>query len=346
MSSRKKSKAAKIWHRIIIALFLVLLLAVLGFVALWRPASIDESVRIYIPEGSTFESVMDSIEVHHASSSMVLLRSVLRGVSYPKHIKTGSYVVTPEMGILGLAFKLYRGNQDPIKLVVGKVRTLDQLAALIDDQLSMSADTLLCLLNNDSVCAVYGMTPQTIIALFPQNSYEFYWNISPSALLKRMKKEYDMFWNSHRLRQCETMGMSPIDVTTLASIVEEETNKNDEKENVASVYLNRLRRNMPLQADPTVKYASGNFALRRITTRVLCIQSPYNTYLNKGLPPGPICIPSHYSIDAVLKNRQTNYFFFCAREDFSGYHRFASTLAEHSRNAARYHRELNARGIK
>lgn len=332
--------------RFLIILVVLLLLVGLGFFALWRPAPIDEPVRINIPAGSTFDAVMDSVETHNATSSIALLRSVLRCVSYSEHVKSGSYVVTPEMGVLRLAFKLHRGNQDPVRLVIGQARTVEQLSSLIASQVDIPCDTLLRMLRDDSICAQYGMSPATIIALFPKNSYEVYWNISPSALLKRMQKEYNAFWNSRRQRQCEALQLTPVEVTTLASIVEEETNQDDEKENVASVYLNRLRIGMPLQADPTVKYASGNFALRRITAATLRIESPYNTYLNKGLPPGPICIPGRASIDAVLANRKTNYIYFCASEDFSGHHRFAATLSEHNANAARYHKALNARGIK
>ena len=333
-------------NRFFIILAVLLLLAGIGFIALCRPAPIDEPVRIYIPEGSSFDAVMDSVEAHHAASSVALLRSVARCISYPEHIKSGSYVVTPDMGVLRLAFKLYRGNQDPVRLVIGQARTIDQLANQVDAQLAISHDTLLRLLRSDSVCAQYGMTPNTIIALFPKNSYEVYWNISPQGLLNRMQREHNAFWDSRRIKRCEQLQMTPVEVVTLASIVEEETNQDDEKENVASVYLNRLRIGMPLQADPTVKYASGNFALRRITAATLRIESPYNTYLNKGLPPGPICIPGRASIDAVLANRKTNFIYFCAREDFSGHHRFASSLAEHNANAARYHQALNARGIK
>lgn len=346
MSKKKKSFISSVWGRLLTVLVVVALLAAVAFIALWRPAPIDEPVRIYIPDGSSFEAVMDSVASHNAASSMALLRSVARGISYPEHVKPGSYIVTPDMGVLRLAFKLYRGNQDPVRLVIGQVRTVEQLTEIVGSQLAMSADTLRGLLRDDSICGIYGMTPNTIVALFPRNSYELYWNISPSALLKRMQREYNSFWNNSRQRQCAQLRMTPVEVTTLASIVEEETHQDDEKENIASVYLNRLRMGMPLQADPTVKYASGNFALRRITASTLRVESPYNTYKNKGLPPGPICIPGRSSIDAVLANRKTNFLYFCAREDFSGHHRFASTLAEHNRNAARYHQALNARGIK
>ena len=332
--------------RLLIAAAAILLLAAIGFIALWRPAPIDEPVRINIPSGSSFEAVMDSVEHHHATSSLPLLRSIARVISYPENVKSGSYLITPDMGVLRLAFKLHRGNQDPIRLTVGHVRTIDQLASSLSAQLACTSDSLLQLLRSDSVCASYGFTPATIIALFPKNTYEVYWNIAPRQLMKRMKREYDAFWNDRRKEQCLKLNLTPIEVVTLASIVEEETNQDDEKENIASVYLNRIRRGMPLQADPTVKYAVGDFTLRRITASALRVESPYNTYKNQGLPPGPICLPGRASIDAVLANRPTNYLYFCAREDFSGHHRFAATLTEHNANATRYHQALNARGIK
>ncbi|KWW30070.1 MAG: UPF0755 protein [bacterium P3] len=346
MTVTQTRKRTILLRRLLAAVATLLLLAALCFVALWKPAPVSEPVRVNIPHGSTFEAVIDSVERHHAASSIPLFRAIARCISYPEHIKSGSYVVTPDMGVLRLVFKLYRGNQDPVRLTIGNLRTVDRLAASIASQLELSYDTMLCILRSDSICAQYGFTPATIIALFPKNSYEVYWNIPPRQLLHRMQREYGNFWDDRRLSRCSAIHLTPVEVTTLASIVEEETNQDDEKENIASVYLNRLRRGIPLQADPTVKFAAGNFALRRVTTAVLRTESPYNTYLHQGLPPGPICIPGRASIDAVLANRQTDFLYFCAREDFSGHHRFAATLAEHNRNAARYHRALNARGIK
>ena len=181
--------------------------------------------------------------------------------------------------------------------------------------------------------------------MFLQNTYEIYWTISPKALLDRMKRESDYFWDKRQI-QLQNIGLTRQQVMTIASIVEEETNVEEEKPVIASVYLNRFRIGMPLQADPTVKYAIGDFTIRRILNNMLSVDSPYNTYRYAGLPPGPICLPSTASIDAVLKNKKTDYLFFCAKEDFSGRHNFAVDYAEHMANARRYQAALNARGIK
>ena len=332
-------------------IFLIAFALVAAFIAwlffmLWKPAPVDDPVRIYIPRGSSYEAVIDTVVAHHCVASVPLLRTVFKALGYANHVKPGSYVVTPDMGVFRLATKLYRGNQDPVQLTVGRVRTLRQLSQQLAAQLEFDGDTLYRLLTTDSICAKFGMTPATIIALFPSNTYEVYWTIRPQQLVDRMHDEYRRFWNDRRLSQCSQLNLTPVEVVTLASIVEEETNQNDEKETIASVYLNRLRSGMPLQADPTVKFATGNFSLRRITAAALAVESPYNTYRRQGLPPGPICLPGPVSIDAVLANRRTPYYYFCACDDFSGHHRFAASLAEHNRNAALYHKALNARGIK
>ena len=324
----------------------LLLLSGWLFISLWKPGPLTDSVRIYIPRGSTYEAVLDTLTKHDCVSNVTLTKSIQRFIGYPKHVKSGSYIITPDMGIIRLSMKLHRGNQDPVTLTINGARTIRQLSERIAAQLEFGADTLIHLLSNDSVCADFGLTPHTVIALFQRNTYEVYWNITPQHFLQRMHNEFDAFWTSERKRKAQAMNLTQAEVVTLASIVEEETNQDDEKENIASVYLNRLRMGMPLQADPTVKFATGNFALRRITSAVLSVESPYNTYRHKGLPPGPICLPTTASIDAVLANKKTPYYFFCAKEDFSGHHNFATTLAEHNGNAARYHKALNAKGIK
>lgn len=340
--SRRKQRGFNIF----VVIAIVVVLSGGALFALWKPAPINEDERIFIPRDSTFDAVVDTVVAHRCVSSAALFRTVSRFVSYTEHVKSGSYLVTPNMGVIRLVYKLYRGNQDPVRLTIGNIRTIDQLCHSLGSQLEFSADTMRRLLGDDSLCAAFDLTPQSIISLFMQNSYEVYWNIRPNQLLQRMETEYDRYWNEGRLRQCVALKLSPAEVTTLASIVEEETRQDDEKELIASVYLNRLRRGMPLQADPTVKFATGNFALRRITASALKTESPYNTYTRRGLPPGPICIPGRASLEAVLANRQSNYIYFCASDDFSGHHRFAATLAEHNENARRYHRALDARGIK
>jgi UPF0755 protein len=201
-------------------------------------------------------------------------------------------------------------------------------------------------MKNEEACAKYGFTSETIMCMFLPDTYFIYWNSSVEDFMDRMKTEYEKFWNDKRLAQAKVINMTPIQVGVMASIVQSETNKPDEMPRVAGVYVNRIATDMPLQADPTVKFAVGDFSLKRILTKHLMTPSPYNTYINTGLPPGPIALPERVALDAVLGYEKHNYTYFCAKEDFSGYHNFAATYTEHLKNADIYQAALDARGIK
>lgn len=343
-STTKTSKRQNVIFGTIAVLLLVVIVASLAILRSQKMANNDK-VTIYIPTGSTFNDVVDSLNTHQCIDNAMVFKTLSRLRHYRDNVKGGCYIIKPHASVWNTVTKLYYGNQDPIHLTINKHRTKQQLCKYLGKRLELDADTLLALLDNDSVCAAFGHTTQTIIAMFPQNTYDIYWNITPSKLLERMNNESTKFWNNERMAKCKSLNLTTDEVTTLASIVEEETNKNDEKANIASVYLNRLRKGMPLQADPTLKYAAGDFTLRRLLNIHMESNSPYNTYRFKGLPPGPICIPSAASIDAVLQNKQTDYIYFCARADFSGYHSFATNLAQHNANAAAFHAELNRRKI-
>lgn len=278
--------------------------------------------------------------------SVARVERMLSFYGFDASAREGAYRLEPGMSAWKVALKLSRGGQTPVRVTFNNVRTLDQLAERLAEQLCFSKEELLPLLQSDSVCAALGFTPATLPALFLPDTYEFYWTVTPEAFLQKLGKEYARFWEGKRAEQAQSCGLTPVEVATLASIVEEETNKPDEMGTVAGLYMNRLRKGMPLQADPTVKFAWGDFALKRILNKHLAIESPYNTYRVTGLPPGPIRIASKQAIDAVLNHKPNPYLYMCAREDFSGYHNFATTLAEHQRNAMRYQRELNRRGIR
>ena len=333
MTKRKHLHRKHLYLGIFIAL--TLLVAVLGIAVLNLRPSIDEPTRVYVPSGSTYETVLDTLQTHNCIPSMTLFKILAKVRGYDQSVKSGSYVITPTMNSIGIVQKLYRGAQDPVSITISRHRTKESLSKYLADHLEMSADEMMAELTSD-----------TALTDFTQNTFEVYWNTSPQRFHERMRRETRLFWNEDRMAKCADLGMTPTQVTILASIVEEETNNNEEKPNIASVYLNRLRKGMLLQADPTLKYAVGDFTIRRLTAKHIAADSPYNTYKNKGLPPGPICIPSHASIDAVLANKTTAYLYFCAKEDFSGRHNFAATLAEHNRNAARFHKALNERNIK
>ena len=260
--------------------------------------------------------------------------------------RTGRYRVHPEMTYLGLYRQLRNGIQEPMKLVVPTTRTMDRLASVLGQSLMVDSAEIAMALTDSMYCATHGYTTATIPALFIPNTYEVYWDISVDKLVERMQRENARFWTAERNAKAEACGLTHEEVATLASIVDEETANNAEKPVIAGLYLNRMRTGMPLQADPTVKFAVGDFTLRRILGKHLQVESPYNTYRVNGLPPGPIRIPSVAGLEAVLNHADHKYLYMCAKEDFSGTHNFAVTAAEHHRNACRYINALNARGIR
>ena len=261
-------------------------------------------------------------------------------------LRTGRYRVVPDMTYLSLYRQLRNGTQEPMNLVIPTSRTIDRLASVLSQSLMVDSAEIASALSDSTYCVTHGYTTATIPALFIPNTYEVYWDISVDKFIERMERENNRFWTAERKAKAKACGLTHEQVATLASIVDEETANNAEKPMIAGLYLNRLRLGMPLQADPTVKFAVGDFSLRRILNKHLRVESPYNTYLNEGLPPGPIRIASIAGLDAVLNHAEHNYLYMCAKEDFSGTHNFAATLPEHYRNARRYVKALNARGIK
>lgn len=307
---------------ILIIILTLLLLATLGLYFLLNSRTTNsEPRRLFLPEGTTYQALCDSLD---ASRSFRLFAETL---DLDERVRPGSYVVEPHMSNLTLVRKLRNGQQDPLRLTIGKFRTPQQLNDYLNSKL----------MHNDF------HIPLDSFHLVLQDTYEFYWTVTPEQFMQRMGKEYDKFWG---VKGSEEDSLSLHDIIILASIVEEETNNNAEKPLIASVYLNRLRRGIPLQADPTVKYAVGDFTLRRILHKHLAAESPFNTYLHTGLPPAPICLPSKATIKAVLNAPETNYIYFCASDKMDGTHRFAATIAEHQRNAAAFHRALDQRGVK
>ena len=241
---------------------------------------------------------------------------------------------------------MHAGRQTPVRLVLGKFRTKAQLASFLSRKLRSDSTQWVQMLQDSFRYDSVSVGPELQMALYLPNTYEMYWTVEPKAFQSRMLKEFKVFWTSRRMAQAERVGLYPFEVITLASIVEEETQFKPERPVVAGVYLNRLRIGMPLQADPTLKFAAQDFALRRIGKKQIAISSPYNTYKVKGLPPGPICTPSADAIDAVLQGQTHSFLYFCADPTQPGTHRFAATWSQHQQNAEAYHRWLNRRGIR
>ena len=299
---------------------------------------------LYIDTDDTPDSVFTKLSDVSSESGMKGLRFLANHYDYT--VRTGRYVIEPGKKALDVFRQLRNGQQSPVMMTVPDVRTTDRLAGRITTKLMLDSAIVAQALADPAFCQRLGYDTATIFCLFVPNTYEVYWNISLDALMQRMQKEHDAFWNDERRHKAEAQGLTPNEVVILASIIDEETANNAEKPVIAGMYLNRLNRGMLLQADPTVKYALGDFTLKRILNRHLEVDSPYNTYKYAGLMPGPIRLPSIQAIEAVLNPDHNDYLYMCAKEDFSGTHNFACTLAEHNQNARRYQQALNQRGIR
>lgn len=302
----------------------------------------EEDTYILIYEGLTKSDVKEELDKSGVRTwGFSLLSNLLNYQPRP-----GRYAVKRGDNILTLFRRLRNGQQEPINLTIPSVRTLDRLAAYLGERLMLDSIMFNNAFRDSAFCQRYDYTCETLPALFVPNTYQVYWNITLDDFMARMKRENKTFWTDERNRKAQAMGFTHEEVATLASIVDEETANNTEKPMVAGMYVKRLEIGMPLQADPTVKFAVGDFSLRRIWGKHLTVDSPYNTYKNTGLPPGPIRIPSVAGIDAVLNYVHHDFIYMCAKEDFSGTHNFARTYSEHLKNARRYTQALNKRNIR
>ncbi len=302
--------------------------------------------ELYIPTGAVYNDVLQNLKDQKIIISPTSFDWVAKQMNYPNKIYPGRYILPNKMSNRDLIIKLRTGNQDPVDITINNIRTKDQLLQLLPQQLEADSTKFAKLMNDRRFLASKGFTKDNVITLFISDTYRFNWNTDAETLFDRFYKEYEKYWTGERKHQAKEQRLKPEEVVTLASIVDEETVKKDEMPKVAGVYLNRLRKGQKLEADPTVKFAVGDFSLRRILKKHLQVDSPYNTYKVTGLPPGPIRIPSKAALESVLYPAKHDYIFFCAKDDFSGYHNFAKTLKEHNLNAKRYHQALNKRGIK
>ncbi len=339
-------KICKSWYFpvILAGVALIVTLVVLTF---FGKISHSEQVEyVYIDDDDTADSVFTKVETVAQNERIHGLRILSRYGKYGDKIHSGAYAIEPDISTWKLFRRLQRGEQSPVKVTIPSTRTMEKLASSLSKQLMIDSASIANLLKDQEVCRQYGYDTATIACMIIPDTYEMYWNISPKALLNRMQTQSNNFWNVERVGKAEELGLSPKEVVTLASIVDEETANDQEKPTIAGLYYNRLQRGMPLQADPTVIFANNAFGVRRVYAKDLFVDSPYNTYKYKGLPPGPIRIPSIAGIDAVLNMQNHDYLYMCAKEDFSGTHNFATTFAEHKQNANRYVQALNERGIK
>ncbi len=297
-------------------------------------------------KSATIETVTDSLEKNKMVHDVMYFRFLAKFLKYNDHVKPGRYKIKPNAGNYEVIKALRSGNQAPVKLTFNNVRLKQELVEKVGGKFEFDSTEFKKMINDPEVAKFYGFTPETIVSMFLPNTYEVYWNTTPQKLMGRMKSEYDKFWTDERKAKAKALNLSQTEVITLASIVEAETKKKDEKPRVAGVYLNHLAVNEPLRADPTVIFAIGDFGIKRLLHNQLLYKSPYNTYINKGLPPGPINIPEQSSIDAVLNREKHDYMYFCASPKLNGYHIFAVTYQEHLKNAKDYQEALNQLGIK
>jgi UPF0755 protein len=304
-----------------------------------------EKATIYIPTGSTYSRVLDSLEKHLIIANRDIFNWVAQKKNYPSLVKAGRYVVEEKMSYFSLINMLRSGSQEPVRLTFTSIRTVAQLAGRIGKQIEADSARISDFLSDPENYRKDGFTRENVISVFIPNTYEFYWNTSASGFYTRMLKEYRRFWTDARMSKARSEDLTPVEVAILASIIDEEVAKVSEKPRIAGVYLNRLKRGIPLQACPTIKFALNDFTITRVLNKHLQVDSPYNTYRHKGFPPGPIGCPTIEGLDAVLNAEKHDYLYFAAKADFSGYHNFSRSLAEHNRYANEYQRELDKRKI-
>ena len=321
-----------------------LIIAYLLYTVIYKPnvwLNEKEQIAIYIPTNSNFEDVKTILYEHGIIINRKNFEWLAKKKNYPGNIKAGKFIIKDSLNNDELINLLRLGNNKPVQVIFNNIRTIEQLAERISEQIEADKESISSLLKDTSFIKKYELTPQTITTIFIPNTYNFFWNTNAKQFIERMYSESKMFWTDERKSKAGELNMTPIEIITLASIIEQETSKNDEKPIIAGVYLNRIKKGWRLQADPTLIFALGNYGIKRVLNEHKEIDSPYNTYRISGLPPGPICIPSIASIDAVLNYDKNQYLFFCAKDDLSGYHSFAKTNTQHIRNARAYQKALN-----
>ena len=307
--------------------------------------NIKNEYGLLIVEGTAYRQVVDSLVANDVLVNYKAFKWVAKKKNYPESVKPGNYIFHTGMNTNQIVNMLRAGLQEPVNVTFNNIRFKEEFAGRVSKYIEADSLSILNLFYDENKITGYGFTLENFKAMFIPNTYEFYWTTSAEGFAARMKIEYERFWNEERRMKADEIGITPVEVIILASIVQAETAKNEELKRIAGLYINRLKRGQLLQADPTVRYAVGDFTLRRILNSHLETESPYNTYKYAGLPPGPINFPETAAIEAVLNFEKHNFIFMCAKEDFSGYHNFAVTLAEHNRNAARYREALNAMQI-
>ena len=346
MQQMKKKNIRRFWIGALILSILGCIFAVYTRHSFYGQA-LDKELVVTVTESTTYAELEASIRpVLHSSAHRKAFDYYAKRLNLRTKFREGDYTFSKEESVVSIVRKLVSGNRRSVKLVIGEARTLPQLAGKLSKQIKADSTTLLLAMRNEQIRKELGYVKDSTIAMFIPNTYEVYNNISAEDLLRRISRENSRFWSEERTAKLERCKLSKYEVMTLASIVYEETKRPDEMRMIAGVYINRLRAGWTLGACPTVKYAIGDFSLKRVLAKHTKYDSPFNTYKYAGLPPAPICIPSIDAIDAVLNYEEHKYFYFCASPDLDGSNVFARTLKEHNINAKKYQRALDRLGIK
>jgi UPF0755 protein len=306
----------------------------------------DKAEYLYIPTGSTYADLQAILKEKELLNDMANFTWAAEKMNFGKKIKPGKYRLSTGMSNRRLINMLKSGNQEPVKLYFQNIRLKENFVGMVSKKLEADSLSMSKLLDSVEFVGAYGFSPDNVYTVFIPNSYEFYWNTDAKTFFTKMFENYQQFWNEERLAKAKKLNLSTAEVSILASIVDSEALVDREMPIIAGLYLNRLNQGIKLEADPTVIFANNDFTIRRVLNKHLRKDSPYNTYMHTGLPPGPISMPSIAAIDAVLHAKTHNYIYMCAKEDFSGTHNFASNLGEHLANAKRFQQALNDRNIK
>ena len=343
MAGAKKKKSK--FGLYIAGIFLVVLLV--GVYKVFGPntGTFTQGEYLYIHTGADYEQVKSSLAAGGFVADMTSFDVLAKGAGLPGHIHPGKYKINTFMSNYSLIRLLHSGKQTQVNLVITKLRTEKDLVTLLSTNLEADSTSLRTLLHDQAYLSQFGLDTNTVMCAVVPNTYFFKWNTTADKAFRKIAENYTRFWDDAHKQAAHKQGLSPVQDVIIASIVDEETTLNDDKPNIASVYINRLDKGMKLQADPTIKFAVGDFSIRRIAGTMLSNPSPYNTYLYTGLPPGPICTPAVSSVEAVLQAPKTTYLYFCAKEDFSGRSNFASTYEAQLKNAHAYQQALDAKGI-
>ena len=350
MVKEKKSSGGGIKKFIIIlVLILIVSLAITGvnyYLKYFGPNVTGNQEYLFIHTGSSFNDVYKTIKEQGIVKDTSTFLSAAENMNYPEHIKPGRYHLKKDMTNRRFINMLASGAQSPITLSFHNLRLKEQFAGFVSKKIEPDSTAIIRLLDSADFVKGYGFTTDNVYTMFLPNSYQLYWNTTPEKFFKRMYISYQKFWTPENVQKAADINLNPIQVSILASIVDAEALHDDEMPTIAGLYLNRLKKDMKLESDPTVIFAKHDFTIRRVLSRYLTFDSPYNTYMHTGLPPGPIMMPSINAINSVLDYRKSDYIYMCAKEDFSGYHNFATNESDHLANARRFQEALNERNIK